>query len=77
MRDTTDQKMKELHRAMLQYQKSIAPFTPTVRELCGVFKTPSTSHCLFYLKKMVARGMVITHRAGSSARYYAVEQAAE
>lgn len=60
------------HAAMLKYQKEIAPFTPTINELVGVWGMRSSSHAYQVLQRLEERGMVVT-RYKNAKRYYAVK----
>jgi hypothetical protein len=63
------------HKQMLDFQHSIAPFTPTVRELGTLWKLNSTSATRYILEKFVSLGWCISRDSGYGpfTRYYAVE----
>jgi hypothetical protein len=66
--------LHQRHTAMLHYQKSIAPFTPTVRELMEVWKVDSTNTVSVILNNLLATGAVVVHKVGKTGHhYYAVE----
>ena len=65
------------HKQMLEYQKQIAPFTPTIRDLMEIWGLKSTSIVKETLSKMAKRGLVIRRERGAKHAYYAVEAAHE
>ena len=65
-------KLLKKHTLMLEYQKRIYPFTPTVRELCTIFDLPSTSSVIYVLKKLEKDKLVISRKKGNVKSYYAV-----
>jgi hypothetical protein len=66
--------LHQRHTEMLRYQKSIAPFTPTLRELMEVWNLDSTNTVSVILINLLAAGVVIVRQVGKDAHhYYAVE----
>lgn len=72
MKTKSLQELQRKHQAMLDFQKEIAPFTPTVRDLMNVFGLASTSAVAYTLEQMREQKMVITRISGKSRKYYAV-----
>jgi len=62
------------HQSMLAYQKEIAPFVPTVRELMGLWRLNTTSIAHLTLQHFVESGLVITRKRGDKTFYYAIEK---
>lgn len=65
--------LSDRHSQMVKYQKKIAPFTPTIRELMKLWDMRTTSHVNQALERMLEYGMLKTRAAGSATKYYAIE----
>lgn len=63
------------HKQMLQFQKEIAPFTPTTRELMELWGYNATSAVSYTLHVLLAAGLVIARSNGSYSKYFAVRKA--
>lgn len=62
------------HGKMLEYQKQIAPFTPTIRDLEELWDVRSTAVVVGTLKHLGDWGMVIVRQHGETKSYYAVRR---
>jgi hypothetical protein len=67
----------ELHikrwKILLDYQKKISPFIPTVRELMDLWGLNTTSATRRTLIFLLEKGLVIHRGEKKSAAYYAIE----
>ena len=71
-------KYKDLHQKILDYQKEISPFTPTMRELQKVLDYSTNSCIEYFLKRMwqmnwMVRRNMATEGKRSKYIYYAVK----
>jgi len=66
--------LTQRHLTMFAYQKEIAPFLPTVRELRDLWYLNTTSAVHLTLQHFVESGLVITRERGDKTFYYAIEK---
>jgi hypothetical protein len=73
MNHVNENKLAERHSAMLKYQKDIAPFTPTIRELEKLWRLNTTSAAHLTMDHLVSSGRAIFRKCGKTVKYFAVE----
>lgn len=73
MPKTVDQaKLSARHAAMLEYQKKIAPFTPTLRELVELWGMRSTDNAARVIERLERDGRAVSRVHGKTKSYYAI-----
>lgn len=73
MKKTNGTQYEERHRVMMEYQKEISPFTPTIREIADLWNIKSMGSVIFVLNKMQSMGMVVSRQRGAHRSYYAIK----
>lgn len=61
------------YKAMLDFQETIKPFTPTVRDLVRVWSVNSTNTALGILIGLSRAGLCVTRENGSHTSFYAIK----
>ena len=65
-------KVMERHKSMLEYQKKIYPFTPTLKELQALWKLNTTSAVVSSIHNLEREGLIISRERGRKTFYYAI-----
>lgn len=71
--------LMQRHRVMLEFQKQIHPFTPTMQELMELWyggdkeNRQLISTTRYILRRMVENGLCVTRKRGKNTYYYAIE----
>ena len=60
------------HKAILDLQEQIKPFTPTIAEITVAMGIQAKSHAWKLLRFFEKRGMVISRQTGKGRHYYAI-----
>lgn len=63
----------ERHSKMLDYQKKIEPFTPSVRELQRIWNLRTTSATWLTLKRLEGLGLIISRNISDKSQYFAIK----
>jgi ribosomal protein S25 len=70
-RMTVSEIFRKRYEAMLEYQREIHPFTPTVRELMEKWGMRHVSVAYYTLRKLEKSGKVVSRKHGKTKSYYA------